>query len=57
VFITTCVINDTESYANQLEQILISKNVAYQYIKVNEGHSWGNWSALLDDILLYFYAK
>lgn len=57
VFITTGVINDTESYANQLEQILISKNVAYQYIKVNEGHSWGNWSALLDDILLYFYAK
>ncbi len=57
VFITTGVINDTESYANQLEQILISKKVPYQYIKVNEGHSWGNWSALLDDILLYFYAK
>lgn len=57
VFITTGVINDTESYANQLEQILISKKVAYQYLKVNEGHSWGNWSALVDDILLYFYAK
>jgi len=57
VFITTGVINDTESYANQLEQILISKKVPYQYIKVNEGHSWGNWSALLDDILLYFYGK
>lgn len=57
VFITTGVINDTEYYANQLEQILMDKGITYRYIKVNEGHSWGNWSALLDDILIYFYGK
>jgi len=54
-FISTGVINDTEFYADQLEQILISKGVPYKYMKVNEGHSWGNWSALLDDILVYFF--
>jgi enterochelin esterase family protein len=57
VFITTGVINDTEHYANQLEQLLKAKDIPYRYIKVNEGHSWGNWSALLDDILIYFYGK
>jgi enterochelin esterase-like enzyme len=57
VFITTGVFYDTEVDANQLEQILKSKQVQYQYIKVNEGHSWGNWSALLDDILIGFFGK
>lgn len=36
--------------------ILDEKGVDYQYIQVNEGHSWGNWSALLDDILIYFWS-
>jgi len=56
-FITTGVIYDTELYANQFEEILLSKGIPYKYVKVNEGHSWGNWSALLDDILLYFFEK
>ncbi len=56
-FITTGVINDTELYADQLEQILISKGVPYKYMKVNEGHSWGNWSALLDEMLVYFFSN
>lgn len=57
VFITTGVFYDTEDNANQLEQILKSRQIPYQYIKVNEGHSWGNWSALLDDILIGFFGK
>ncbi len=57
VFITTGVINDTENYANSFEQILKNNLIPYKYIKVNEGHSWGNWAALLDDILIYFYQK
>lgn len=36
--------------------ILDEKGIDYQYIQVNEGHSWGNWSALLDDILIYFWS-
>lgn len=36
--------------------ILDEKGYTYSYIEVNEGHSWGNWSALLDDILIYFWS-
>jgi len=54
-FVSTGTINDTENYADDLIKILNSKNVQNKYKKVNEGHSWGNWSALLDDILIYFF--
>jgi len=57
VFITTGVINDTETHANSLEQLLKTRQIEYNYVKVNEGHSWGNWSALLDDMLRYFFKK
>lgn len=26
-----------------------------KYVEVNEGHSWGQWRALLDDMLVFFY--
>ena len=54
-FLSTGVIFDTESKANQMETILKQKQINYQYIKVNEGHSWGNWAALLDNVLIYFF--
>lgn len=56
-FVSTGTINDTEQYADDLAKILEAKSVNYEYIKVNEGHSWGNWSALIDDVLLYFFAQ
>jgi hypothetical protein len=28
-----------------------------RYREVNEGHSWGNWRALLGDMLTYFFAS
>lgn len=56
-YISTGVINDTENYADKLSNILKTNKIEYKYQKVNESHSWGNWSALIDDILLYFYKK
>ena len=35
--------------------ILDDKGYEYRTLTVNEGHSWGNWRALLDDVLLAFW--
>jgi enterochelin esterase-like enzyme len=43
--------------ARKLNDILKQRNVDVQYMEVPEGHSWGHWRALLDDMLLFFYGK
>ncbi|OQX95854.1 hypothetical protein B6I21_03265 [candidate division KSB1 bacterium 4572_119] len=57
VFMSTGVIHDTESAARQMKQIMENKEYPLKYIEVNEGHSWGNWRALLDDMLIYFFGE
>lgn len=54
-FMTTGLINDTADGALKMKALL-DKNVCnYEYRQVNQGHSWGNWRDLIDDILIYFY--
>jgi enterochelin esterase family protein len=36
--------------------ILDEKAYPYALIEVNEGHSWGNWRGLVDDILIHFWS-
>lgn len=55
VFMTTGVVNDAQEGALKMKTILDKNTCTYQYKEVNEGHSWGNWRNLLDDILIYFY--
>ncbi|MBN2572120.1 MAG: esterase family protein, partial [Ignavibacteriales bacterium] len=55
-FMSTGVINDTEEAARYMESTFHEKDYEYLYIEVNEGHSWGNWRALLDEPLIYFFA-
>lgn len=57
IFMSTGVIYDTENYARSLKSVLESKNYNLQYIEVNEGHSWGNWRALIDDPLKFLFEK
>ena len=57
IFMTTGVIHDTENAARHMKQILEEKDYSINYIEVNEGHSWGNWRALLDDMLIYFWGN
>lgn len=57
IFMTTGTIYDTQAGALRLKSALDSKGYTYKYIEVNEGHSWGNWKALLDDMLLYYFGK
>lgn len=57
IFMSTGVIHDTESSARPMKQILESKGYPLKYIEINEGHSWGNWRALLDEPLIYFWGQ
>ncbi|GCC53139.1 T9SS C-terminal target domain-containing protein [Chryseotalea sanaruensis] len=55
VFMTTGTVNDAQEGALKMKAILDKNTCNYQYKEVSEGHSWGNWRNLLDDILIYFY--
>ena len=55
VSITTGVINDTQAKASEMNELYQSLIGTTQYIEVNEGHSWGNWKALIDDQLIYLF--
>ncbi len=55
IFMSTGTIHDTEVKARKMYQILEEKNYPLKYIEVNEGHSWGNWRTLIDDLLVYFF--
>jgi enterochelin esterase-like enzyme len=55
IFMSTGTIHDTQQRALKMKNILKEKNYVFKYIEVNEGHSWGNWRALVDDILIYFF--
>jgi enterochelin esterase-like enzyme len=55
VFMSTGTIHDTEEGARKMKSILEKSTCTYQYKEVNQGHSWGNWRDLVDDILIYFF--
>ncbi|MEM1043795.1 MAG: alpha/beta hydrolase-fold protein [Bacteroidota bacterium] len=51
VYMSTGTINDTEDGARRMRGIL-APNQGLVYHEVPESHSWGNWRALLDEVLL-----
>jgi enterochelin esterase-like enzyme len=57
MFMSTGTIHDTQNQALKMKTVLEKKNYLFRYIEVNEGHSWGNWRALIDDILIYFFSS
>lgn len=40
-----------------LRDILAAKGYPFMYLETNDGHSWGNWRGVLDDMLLYFFGR
>jgi enterochelin esterase family protein len=38
-----------------LRSLLTTQNYPYDYLEVNEGHSWGNWRARVGRILTRFF--
>jgi len=56
VSMTSGRINDTSKESRKMKDILAASSCEYHYREVNEGHSWGNWRNLIDDILIDFFA-
>ncbi len=56
VSMTSGLINDTSKESRKMKDILATSSCEYHYREVNEGHSWGNWRNLIDDILVDFFA-
>lgn len=49
---TSGLINDTSEGSQKMKSILETNACEYHYREVNDGHSWGNWRNLIDDILI-----
>ncbi|MEP1152226.1 MAG: alpha/beta hydrolase-fold protein [Balneola sp.] len=57
IYMSTGTIGDNLNDARRMKQEFDRLNLSYTYEEVNEGHSWGAWSAQLDDILIQFFKK
>ena len=55
IFLSAGSIYDAKEGADKMKGILDSNMCTYQFVEVNESHSWGQWRTLLDDILVYFF--
>lgn len=56
ISMTSGLINDASESGRKMIGILENNACTYQYREVNQGHSWGNWKDLEDDILMDFFA-
>ena len=56
ISMTSGLINDASEGGRKMIKILENNACEYQYREVNQGHSWGNWKYLVDDILIDFFA-
>lgn len=56
ISMTSGVINDTSKESRKMKEILATSSCEYHYREVNEGHSWGNWRNLIDDVLIDLFA-
>jgi enterochelin esterase-like enzyme len=54
-FISVGTIGDITIPARVFRNILKEKGYPLQFIEVSDGHSWGHYRALLDDLLEYFF--
>ncbi len=52
VYMSAGTINDTEVEARRMRDIMLSRGYQVTYHEVPEGHSWGNFRALIDEVLM-----
>lgn len=53
LFMTSGLIHDSEEAALKMKDIFKIRSCTFEYKQVNQGHSWGNWRDLTDDLLVY----
>ena len=57
IYMSVGTIGDNTEDARKMKAIFEEKGLNFSYTEVNEGHSWGAWSAQMDDILIQFFKK
>lgn len=57
IYLSTGTVNDKAKATRRLKRILEEKGYDFAYQEVPHGHTWANWTPLLDDVLLQFYGK
>ncbi len=57
ISMTSGIYNDASESARKMKVILENNSCIYTYRETNEGHSWGNWRNLIDDILIDFFGQ
>ncbi len=57
ISMTSGVIHDASESTRKMQTILENNSCIYTYRETNEGHSWGNWRNLIDDILIDFFGQ
>ncbi len=57
VSMTSGLISDASEGSRKMKEILQANACQYHYIEVNDGHSWGNWRNLIDDVLVDLFGN
>jgi enterochelin esterase-like enzyme len=57
VSMTSGLISDASEGSRKMKDILQTNACQYHYKEVNDGHSWGNWRNLIDDVLIDLFGN
>lgn len=57
VSMTSGTLSDASEASHKMRDIFQTNACEYHYREVNDGHSWGNWRNLIDDILIDLYGN
>lgn len=55
IFLHTGLLADNTAESRRLRDVLVSADYTFTYVETPEGHSYGNWAGILDDMLAYFF--
>ena len=55
IFLHVGTIGDITDDARLMRDVLEQQGYEYMYMETNEGHSWGNWNGIFDEMLAYFF--
>ena len=51
IFLSGGTLND-DGFSDEMAAALAASGYSFEYLKVNEGHSWGAWRGQLDEVLI-----
>jgi enterochelin esterase-like enzyme len=57
VSMTSGLISDASESSRKMKDILQTNSCVYHYREVSDGHSWGNWRNLIDDVLVDLFGN